>query len=240
MSEKAILCLPAMGYNVLNLSAMKKNLLIILILAAAVSGWGFLAYLFVKYDITETYFGKAYRRQAHDFNLVDQDGHPVSLKRFRDKVVLIEWGYTHCPDVCPVTLSKLNKVMEELGDRSADVQVLFVTVDPERDTAERLKKYVPYFNKEFIGVTGTPEGIKKAARDYGVTVAKHEEVYGRSEKEHWDEYLMTHTNTVFLVDRDGTLLLTYPHYLLEPLNIASDIKKLCKSSDTYGTEWKKR
>jgi len=214
---------------------MKKNLLIILTLAAAIAGWALLAYMFHNYDLKEKYYGKAYSRQAPDFNLIDQDGLPISLKRFRGKVVLIEWGYTNCPDVCPVTLSKLKKVMEELGNRSADVQVLFITVDPERDTPERLKKYIPYFNKDFIGVTGTPEGIKKTARDYGVTIVKHEKVYGRSEKDHWDKYLMTHTNTVFLVDGDGTLLLTYPHYLLEPANIASDIKKLLREKEKIPT-----
>lgn len=207
---------------------MKQKLLLLLALAAAVAGWALLAYLFFNYDFSEKYFGKVYRRQAPEFNLTDQDGHPISLKMFRDKVVLLEWGYTNCPDVCPLTLSKLNKVMEALGKRSADVQVLFITVDPERDTAERLKSYVPYFNKSFIGVTGTTEGIKKVAREYGVTVVKHEEVYGRSEKDHWDRYLMTHTNTVFLVDRDGILLLTYPHYLLEPAKIAGDIQRLLR------------
>ncbi|MEW6143450.1 MAG: SCO family protein [Thermodesulfobacteriota bacterium] len=207
---------------------MIRNLLLLLIFAAAVAGWAFLAYLFFNYDFSEKYFGKAYSRQAPEFNLIDQDGRPISLKRFRDKVVLIEWGYTNCPDVCPVTLSKLNKVMEYLGDEAQHVQVLFVTVDPGRDTADRLKTYVPYFNKAFIGVTGPPEKIEKAARDYGVTVVKHEEVYGRSEKDHWDRYLMTHTNTVFLVDREGMLLLTYPHYLLEPEKIAGDIKKLLR------------
>lgn len=207
---------------------MKKKLPLILILAAAVAGWAFLAYIFFNYDIAERYFGKVYKRQAPEFDLIDQDGHPVSLKSFRDKVVLIEWGYTNCPDVCPLTLSKLNKVMEYLGHEAEDVQVLFVTVDPERDTAERLKSYVPYFNNSFIGVTGSPEKIEKTAREYGVTVVKHEEVYGRSEKDHWDRYLMTHTNTVFLVDRDGTLLLTYPHYMLEPAKIAGDIKKLLR------------
>lgn len=207
---------------------MKRKLLLLLILASAAAGWAFLAYMLLNYDLTEKYFGKVYKRQAPDIDLIDQDGHPVSLKRFHDKVVLIEWGYTNCPDVCPVTLSKLNQVMENLGDKAKDVQVLFITVDPERDTAERLKTYVPYFNKSFIGVTGSPEGIKKAARDYGVTVVKHQEVYGRSEKDHWDRYLVTHTNTVFLVDGDGTLLLTYPHYLLEPASIASDINKLLR------------
>lgn len=207
---------------------MKRKLLLLLILAAAVVGWVFLAYVLLNYDLAEKYFGKPYKRQAPDFNLVDQDGRPISLKRFRDKVVLIEWGYTNCPDVCPVTLSKLNKVMEDLGDKAEDVQVLFITVDPERDTADRLKTYVPYFNMDFIGVTGPPEKIEKAAGDYGVTVVKHQEVYGRSEKDHWDRYLMTHTNTVFLVGRDGTLLLTYPHYLLEPAKIASDIKRLLR------------
>ena len=207
---------------------MKRNLFLIPILAAAVAGWAFLAYMLLNYDLTEKYFGKVYKRHAPDFNLVDQNGNPVSLKKFRDKVVLIEWGYTNCPDVCPVTLSKLNQVMENLGDKADDVQVLFITVDPERDTAERLKTYVPYFNNRFIGITGSPEAIKKTAREYGVTVVKHEEVYGRSEKDHWDKYLMTHTNTVFLVDREGTLLLTYPHYLLEPGKIAGDIKKLLR------------
>lgn len=207
---------------------MKRKLLLLLILAAAVIGWALLAYMLLNYDLAEKYFGKPYKRRAPEFNLVDQAGNPISLKRFRDKVVLIEWGYTNCPDVCPVTLSKLNKVMEDLGDKAEDVQVLFITVDPERDTAERLKTYVPYFNESFIGVTGSPEGIKKAARDYGVTVVKHQEVYGRSEKDHWDRYLVTHTNTVFLIDRDGTLLLTYPHYLLEPASIASDIKKVLR------------
>ncbi len=207
---------------------MKRKFLLLVILAAAAAGWALLAYMLLHYDLAEKYFGKPYKRQAPEFNLLDQEGNPISLKKFRDKVVLIEWGYTNCPDVCPVTLAKLNRVMEDLGDKAKDVQVLFITVDPERDSAERLKTYVPYFNKSFIGVTGSPEGIKKAARDYGVTVVKHQEVYGRSEEDHWDRYLMTHTNTVFLVDRDGTLLLTYPHFLLEPASIASDIKRLLR------------
>jgi len=208
--------------------AMKRNVLLLIALAAAVAGWALLVYLFFNYDISEKYFGKVYRRPAPDFNLTDQDGRPVSLKMFRDKVVLLEWGYTNCPDVCPLTLSKLNKVMEALGDKAGDVQVLFITVDPERDTAERLKSYVPYFNKSFIGITGTPESIKKVAREYDVTIVKHAEVYGRGQNDHWDRYLMTHTNTVFLVGTDGLLLLTYPHYLLEPDKIAGDIKKLLR------------
>ena len=207
---------------------MKKKLIIILALAAAAAGWVLVAYIYINYSFSERYFGKAYRRQAPDFNLTDHDGHPVSLKMFRDKIVLIEWGYTNCPDVCPMTLSKLDKVMKDLGDKADEVQVLFITVDPERDTAERLKSYVPYFNKRFIGVTGTPESIKKVAREYDVTIVKHEEVYGRGQNDHWDRYLMTHTNTVFLIGRDGTLLLTYPHYLLVPAKIAGDITELLR------------
>jgi protein SCO1/2 len=207
---------------------MRKKLALLLILAAALSGWALIAFLFLNYSFSEKYFGKAYRRQAPEFNLIDQDGRPISLKKFRDKVVLIEWGYTNCPDVCPLTLSKLNKAMQNLGDEAENVQVLFVTVDPVRDTSERLKEYVPYFNKGFIGVTGDPEKIEKVASEYGVTVVKHEEVYGRGEKDHWDRYLMTHTNTVFLIDGDGMLLLTYPHYLLDPAGIANDIKKVLR------------
>lgn len=205
---------------------MKKNLLPAILILAAVSGWGLFAYQYLSYDRPEQYFGKVYQRQAPDFTLLDQEGSKVSLNQFRGKIVLIAWGYTNCPDVCPVTLSKLDKVMEGLGENADGVQVLFITVDPERDTLERLKSYVPFFNKRFTGLTGTRAEIDKAASDYGVTIVKHEEVYGRGEHDTWDRYLMTHTNTVYLVDGEGTLRLTYPHYMLDVKGITSDLAKL--------------
>lgn len=206
---------------------MKKNISIAILVLAAASGWGLFAYYYAKY-VPETYYGKVYQKHAPEFSLVGHNGNRISLEDLRDKIVLISWGYTNCPDVCPMTLSKLSKVMEQLGEDADQVEVLFVTVDPERDTPERMKSYVPFFNEKFIGVTGTRAEIDRVASDYNVTIVKHEAVYGRSETDTWDRYLMTHTNTVHLVDKDGNLLLSYPHYKLDVEGITSDIKKLLR------------
>jgi protein SCO1/2 len=205
---------------------MRTSIPFIALLILAVSGWGLFAYKYLLSGNGEKFYGKEYEKYAPDFKLTDHEGREVTLRQFHDKIVLIAWGYTSCPDVCPLTLSKLKKVMDGLGKNAKDVQVLFISVDPERDTVEKLKSYVPYFNKDFIGVRGSREDIDKAAHDYGVTIVKHPEVYGRSEKDHWDSYLITHTNTVFLVDRDGRLFLTYPHYQSDPEGITADITKL--------------
>jgi cytochrome oxidase Cu insertion factor (SCO1/SenC/PrrC family) len=178
---------------------MKKNILIAILFLAAASGWGFFAYYYPKYS-SKTYFGNAYQVHAPGFSLTDHDGNPITLDDLQDKIVLMAWGYTNCPDVCPTTLAKLSKVMERLGGDADDVRVLFVTVDPAE--------------------------IDKAASDYNVTIVKHEEVYGRSETDTWDRYLMTHTNTVHLINRDGNLVLSYPHYKLDVEGITSDIHKL--------------
>ena len=207
---------------------MKKNLLIAILLLAAASGWGLSAYYYTGHGGAGRYYGKVYRKPAPDFSLVDHNGDKISLDRFRDKIVLIAWGYTNCPDVCPTTLAMLSGVLDGLGEDADNVQVLFATVDPERDTPERLKSYVPFFNEKFIGVTGTRADIDKFASDYGVTIVKHEAVYGRGEHDTWDRYLMTHTNTVHLVDEDGNLILTYPHYKLDARGLTSDIKKLLR------------
>ncbi len=206
--------------------AMRLTVPVIALLLLAISGWGMFVYQNLQSCKAEKFYGKTYERYAPDFKLTDQEGREVTLHQFHDKVVLVAWGYTNCPDVCPLTLSKLRKVMDGLGNRADEVQVLFVTVDPERDTPERLKSYVPYFYKDFIGVTGSAKDIDKAAEGYGVTIVKHPEVYGRSEKDHWKGYLLTHTNTIFLVDQYGRMLLTYPHYQSEPEGITADIKKL--------------
>ena len=207
---------------------MKKNLLIAILLLAAASGWGLSAYYYTGHSGAGRYYGKVYRKPAPDFSLVDHNGDKIGLDRFRDKIVLIAWGYTNCPDVCPTTLAMLSGVLNGLGEDADNVQVLFVTVDPERDTPGRLESYVPFFNQKFIGVTGTRADIDKFASDYGVTIVKHPAVYGRGEHDTWDRYLMTHTNTVYLVDRNGNLILTYPHYKLDAQGITSDIEKLLR------------
>lgn len=164
------------------------------------------------------YYGIYYGKKAPDFTLSGPDGRDLSLSNFRGRDVLLLFGYTSCPDICPTTLSQLNAVTEKLGDASDDVQVLFVTVDPERDTPERLREYIPYFNESFIGLSGTPEEIKKVADDYSIFYEKE------SRAENGNSYFMNHTQTVYLIDSEGQLFLVYPFENFEAGKIASDIK----------------
>ena len=208
---------------------MKDKRIFLIVLALLVIGWGIAAYLYLDYKNKDDFHGKIYHRQAPRFTLTDHDGNNVRLDQFQDKIILISWGYTNCPDICPITLANLNEVMELLGKDANDVQVLFITVDPERDTAERMAEYVPYFHKEFIGLTGNQEEIEQIAKEYAVTIVKHPAVYGRGRFDTWDRYLMTHTNTIHLVDQNGRLFLTYPHHMHDPHKIAGDIKKILQS-----------
>jgi len=210
---------------------MKKDRLTFLILLIVLlSGWGVAAYLYSSNNNTDRFHGKIYHRQAPRFILTGHDGNKVRLDQFQDKIVLLAWGYSNCPDICPLTLANLKETIELLGEDAEKVQVLFITVDPERDTYERLDEYVPYFHEDFIGLTGSQEEIEKAAEDYSVTIVKHPAVYGRGRFDTWDRYLMTHTNTIHLVDQKGRLFLTYPHYMHDPENMASDIKKILREN----------
>ncbi len=208
---------------------MKDKRLFFLVLALMVIGWGAAIYLYLGHKYENSYHGKLYHRQAPRFALTGHDGDKVRLDQFQDKIVLISWGYTNCPDICPLTLANLKEVVSLLGPDADDVQVLFITVDPDRDTAERMSKYVPYFHEDFIGLTGSPEEIEDVAVDYNVTVVKHPAVYGRGRFDTWDRYLMTHTNTIHVVDRNGRLFLTYPHHMHDSEGMARDIKKLLHS-----------
>ncbi|MCS7109889.1 MAG: SCO family protein, partial [Candidatus Caldarchaeum sp.] len=112
-------------------------------------------------------------RVLPDFTLTDQNGRPFSLSSVKGKAVLMYFGYTNCPDVCPLVLSKVGKVIRELGDRGDGLAVIFVTVDPERDTPEALKRYVSYYSPKIIALTGTPAEIEKVMTFYNVYAKKH-------------------------------------------------------------------
>jgi protein SCO1/2 len=141
---------------------------------------------------------------AEDFTLPSSLGRPVALSEFRGEPVLIYFGYTTCPDVCPTTLADLRMAMQELGDDADKVQVLFVSVDPERDTAERLQAYLQYFDPRFIGLTGQPAEIEAIASRFGVYFAKNETNSAA-------DYLVDHTSAVLLLDADGKLRLMFPY-----------------------------
>lgn len=205
---------------------MRNGIILSILLVLVIAGWGLYGFEYFRAHTKDSYYGKIYHRQAPNFTLTAHNGQKIRLDRFRDKIVLIAWGYTNCPDICPLTLGMLNNVMEELGEQAEDIQVFYITVDPERDDQNRLSSYVPYFNKSFIGLTGTQQEIEDLAEKYGVTIVKHPPVYGLGRYDTWNRYLMTHTNTIYLVDKTGRLYLTYPHHKHDPESIAGDIKKL--------------
>ena len=139
---------------------------------------------------------EVYENFGGDFSLTGPEGKTVSLEDFRNKVVLIYFGYTFCPDVCPITLSNLKLLMLDMGEKAEDVQVIFISIDPERDTYEKLKEYVPYFHPTFLGLTGSEADLAAVAK-------KYQTFYLKQKVESEAGYLMAHTDVVILVDQNG-------------------------------------
>lgn len=152
---------------------------------------------------------------APTVDLIAHTGARVSLDDYAGKVVVLYFGYTFCPDVCPTTLSRLATARGLLGDRADDVQVLMVSVDPERDTPDMLAKYVPAFDESFVGLTGTRQEVAQLATVYGV-------YFEKTEVEGAAGYLVDHTATVMVVDRDGFLKLVLP-FDVTAADIADDL-----------------
>jgi len=170
---------------------------------------------FKNIDITGgTAFGK-------DFSLVDPDGKVRTLADFKGKVVMMFFGYTQCPDVCPTTLTEMQQVMTILGPQSDKVQVLFVTVDPQRDTAAILKQYVPAFDPRFLGLSPADDAaLEKVAKDFKIY---YKQVPGVSS----GSYTMDHTAGSYAFDPDGRLRL-YIKHAQGPETLAHDLKELLK------------
>jgi protein SCO1/2 len=141
---------------------------------------------------------------AKGFALTDHTGKPRTLADFKGKVVVVFFGYTQCPDVCPTTMAEMASVMQKLGPQADQVQVLFITLDPERDTQELLAGYVPAFDKRFIGLRGSPEQTAKVAKEFKVFYAK---VPGADP----GSYTIDHTAGSYVFDRDGKLRLFIRH-----------------------------
>ncbi len=148
---------------------------------------------FKSTDITSVNFGK-------DFQLTDHNGKARSLADFKGKLVVLFFGFTHCPDVCPTTLAELALVMKQLGVDAKKVQVLFVTVDPERDTPRLLAQYVPSFYPSFLGLYGDLEATDRTAKEFKVV---HQKVAGSRP----DNYTMDHSAGTYVFDQSGRLRL---------------------------------
>lgn len=138
-----------------------------------------------------------------NFTLTGPGEQPVSLIDFRGKVVMLYFGYTFCPDVCPATMVEMGDAMEILGSKGENVQVVMITLDPERDTADVLEQYVSHFDDSFIGLTGTPDELIAVTAPLGIFYERHEGSAASG-------YLIDHTATVAVLDKRGRLRLIYP------------------------------
>jgi len=166
---------------------------------------------FVGTDITGADFSKS-------LALTDHTGTPRTLDDYKGKVIVMFFGFTHCPDVCPTTMLDLKNTMKLLGDKADEVQVLFVTVDPERDTQEVLAKFVPSFDSRFIGLRGDAEQTAETVKNFKIYYAK---VPGKSE----NDYSIDHSAGMFAFDKKGKVRL-YLGYGQKPEDIASDVQNL--------------
>ena len=169
------------------------------------------SFAFESTDITGADFGR-------QFELVDHTGELRRLEDFRGKVVVVFFGFTHCPDVCPMTLVEFNAALERLGEAAQKVQVLFVTVDPARDTTEVLGDYVTAFNADFLGLTGSAEQIDEVAREFRI-------VYRKVEGAQPGNYSVDHSAGTYIFDQQGRIRL-YSPYGQGSDAIASDIGRL--------------
>jgi protein SCO1 len=160
-------------------------------------------------------------RVAEDFTLPTSTGEAMSLSDFRGKYVVLVFGYTYCPDVCPTTLNDVQQMLKALGaQRAEDVQVVMVSVDPERDTPEQLATYLNYFDPSFVGMTGTVEEIQPVARQFGI-------FFERQPGSSNTSYLVDHSAAVTLIDPDGYVRMIWT-YGIKGAEMASDLGYLMR------------
>jgi protein SCO1/2 len=135
--------------------------------------------------------------QAFDFTLTDQNGQPFSLAEQRGNVVLLFFGYTNCPDICPATLSDMQLVLNRLGDQANNVRMVFITVDPERDTVEKLQRFTARFDERIVGLTGDSQQLVAVYQAYGAGATRRELPNSAL------KYAMDHTATTTVIDKTG-------------------------------------
>lgn len=166
---------------------------------------------FKSTDITGADYGKS-------LDLTDHNGKPRHLQDFRGKAVVVFFGFTHCPDVCPTTLAEMSQVVRQLGPDGDRVQVLLVTVDPERDTGEALAKYVTAFDPRFLGMYGDLEQTRRVAKDFKIYFEK---------RKTGDTYSIDHSAQSYVIDPQGRLRLFVRHDRISS-DLADDLRSLLR------------
>jgi protein SCO1/2 len=186
--------------------SVRRTGLVALAVALLAAGWFFIAREdepLAEVAAAGTLRAGAYDppRAAPDFALPEAGGSLVRLSDHRGKVVLLTFGFTHCAAVCPTTLGTLARARAELGEQGERVQVIFVTVDPQRDSARQMDRYLDAFDPTFLGATGTPEALAAVREAYGVTAEREGD---------GPDYAMAHTSAIFLIDPAGQLRAMMP------------------------------
>jgi len=162
-------------------------------------------------------------RAAPEFSLLGSDGSPLTLRRYRGKVVALGFGYSSCPDVCPTTLFLLAQAKTKLGAAANNFQVVYVTVDPERDTVSRLQKFLAAYDSTFVGGTGAPEQLAAVRKDYGIQISKEPSRAGDP-----SVYAVHHSSFVYLIDTEGKLRAMMPFGVTVD-DIVHDVKSLLRN-----------
>ncbi len=210
-----------------------KTLIIVLLLTAFGAGLGMYSssYYTSKINAVPEIQGLMWPnpKQLRPFASINQSGDVFGLDNLQGKWSFIFFGYTHCPDVCPITLSLLDDVHKKMQDKgiNEDIQIIFMTVDPERDTTELLKDYIEYFNTEFIALGGTKEQVESLTRQIGIA-------YAKAETGSDNDYLVDHSASVFLIGPKGHLISVFssPHDATDILNRFIGIKGFIQKQDT--------
>lgn len=193
----------------------RRFLYVILAIVAVLAGA--IAYEFLK---PVTYYGSQIEppKAMPDFTLPSQNG-PVSLSSFRGKYVVLYFGYTTCPDICPATSAALKAALNQLGDQASQVQVIFISVDYKRDTPEKLFNYLQNFSPNFIGLAGTEAQTDQVTHDFGIFYQLN------TPDPATGAYSVDHTATILVLNRQGALTLTWS-YDQQPDEMASDLRNL--------------
>lgn len=199
---------------------MQRSTRILFVTLIAIAAFGAIAlgYAVVRTltaDSPQSSFGEALI--GGPFTLVDGEGTTRTDEDFRGKLMLIYFGFTYCPDVCPTELQAMGQALDQLGPKGDAVQPILISIDPERDTPEVIGQYVESFHPRMIGLTGSPEQVAAAAKAYRV-------YYRKATVEGASEYLMDHSSIVYLMDRQGKFLTHFSHGT-SPEDMAKGIEK---------------
>ncbi len=201
---------------------IKKNQYFVLFIMTAVIGLGVLVEVIFKRPYS--FHGTVIKPPlpVTDFALQTADDKVFRLSEQKGKIVLIFFGYTSCPDVCPVTLATFKQVYDNLGEDAQQVRLVMITADPDRDTPDKVADYVLRFNPEFIGLSGDMTTLDSIWKELGVFVERQESGSAAG-------YLVSHTASVYVLDRNGGLFMTFP-YGTGATEIADDLRQVLKES----------